>query len=98
VRLPLTDAEFYEFKKTIFSEYEIEDTKDNTFGLARMVQMLDPTVLYAPKKYFAFSLKKQQANQAAFEVMEKIREEAKAEAKEKEASAEATPVESVTLN
>ena len=86
VKLPLNLDQFEKFASDIFKEFQLEDSRDNQFQLARMVQMLDPTVMYVPKKYFGYALNKMHANQAAFEIMSKIKEEAKKEEADKKAS------------
>jgi hypothetical protein len=56
-------------------------------ALASMIMHLGTTKFYAPKRFFALSIKKAMANQTAYEVIQQIREAEKPQPPAEEAKA-----------
>lgn len=80
VMLPITPEEFNDFCNDIFEIYSLPATDDHRTVIARMIQHLGPTVTEVNDKYFADSITKAMANNAAFEAIEAIRKKQKEQA------------------
>lgn len=79
VSLPTGMTQIEVFTKDILYTYDVPDMPSYHHAVATMIMHLPPTKHKASKHYFAKSLKKAQANQTAYEVIQKIKEAEKAE-------------------
>jgi hypothetical protein len=77
--LPTGATEFDKFCERILGYYNLPNVRSYKEAIAHMIQHLDPLTTKAPLTYFAKSIKKAQANQAAFHALQKFKEESKAE-------------------
>jgi hypothetical protein len=78
--LPIGLDAFDAFCKGLFETYGFADLPSYRFAIASMIQMLPPTKAYVKRRYFVLSLKKAQATEVAYYVIEGIRKQAKDEA------------------
>ncbi len=87
VGLPIGDLAFDDFCTELFQVYQIPDFPSYRNAIATMIMHLGPTKYYKSPFYFCLAVKKAQANQVAYEVTQRIREQEK----EKLKSGEDTP-------
>lgn len=80
-KLPTGATEFDSFCERVLSYYDLPNMRSYKEAIAHMIQHLDPLTTKAPLTFFAKSIKKAQANQAAFHALQKFKDEAKEEAK-----------------
>lgn len=76
-KLPRSLEDFYKFSDSIFKTYNIPPLPSYENAVATMIMHLDPTTDKKSKYFFAKSIRKAQANQVSYEIIQKIREEAK---------------------
>lgn len=72
-KLPTGVAEFKDWADSIFYTYDLPDMPSYRQALASMIMHLGPTVDRKPKLFFAKSVKKAQANQIAYEEIQKLK-------------------------
>lgn len=77
-RLPVTMDQFDTFAEHIFENYDITDEPDTRHIIASMIQHLKPDVHAKSVRHFVKCIHAAQAKMAAFDVMQAIKEEAKA--------------------
>lgn len=82
--LPTTKEEFDVFFSSIFSSYGFPDKDEYKHAISTMVMHLDPTQTMKPKSYFARSIKKAQANQVAYAIIQEINKKQKEEQEKKQ--------------
>lgn len=95
-KLPLTTAEFNDYFSLLVDVYGVPCLPSYRQTFATMVMHLDQTKAHKSPSFFAKAIKKAQANQVAYEVIDQIRKadaEAKLAmiAKQNETSGEAAP-------
>lgn len=76
-KLPVGLDQFESYCSSIFETYSLPDLPSYRNAIATMIMHLAPTSFYKPKFYFAKSVKKAMANQTAYEVIQRIRDEEK---------------------
>jgi hypothetical protein len=79
--LPIGTKDFHKFADSIIQTYDIPDLRSYKHAIASMIMHLEPLTIRKPKHYFALSIKKAQANEIAFHVIQTIKEEQQAEEK-----------------
>lgn len=72
-RLPVGVTEFENWSKDIFDTYGLPNLPSYQQALASMIMHLGPTVDRKPKYYFAKAVRKAQANQIAYEQIQKLK-------------------------
>jgi len=72
--LPIGMAQFEEFAESIFETWDIPNNESYRHSIATMIMHLDPTRNTKPKYYFVKAIRKAQANEIAFAVIEGFRE------------------------
>lgn len=78
-KLPIGMTEHDQFATDLFATYDIPDKRSYRHAVATMIMHLGPQVTKVPKMYFVDSIRKAMANQIAFEKIQLIKEEEKAE-------------------
>jgi hypothetical protein len=81
-KLPVGVTEFDHFVSSIISVYKLPDFPSYRHAVAAAIMHLGPQETSKPKVFFAKSLKKSMANQVAFEMIQKIKDEEKKKAEE----------------
>lgn len=76
-KLPRGMEEFDEFCRDIFDIYSLPDLPKYRHGICSLVMHLGPTTNKVSKLYLVKCLHKTDANEAAFEVLQKLKEEEK---------------------
>lgn len=76
-KLPKGLEEFEVFAKDIFDLYDIPDFPSYRQAIATMVMHMPPTTHRKSKHHFMRAIRKAQANQVCYEVIQQIREEEK---------------------
>jgi hypothetical protein len=84
-QLPIGRTDFDKFCEKLFWTYDIPNLDSYCQAVATMIMHLSPTTDRAPLKYFAKSIKKAQANEVAYHVIQEI----KGKDKEKQVEAKA---------
>lgn len=95
-QLPVGLESFHKWADSIFDTYNIPNGSTYRHALASMIMHLGPTTHRKSKWFFVASIRKAQANEVAFDVIQTIKEEdqkkreeeAKAHAEVKEAEAQ----------
>lgn len=83
--LPVTADDFEKFCDDIFEEHAFPKAMSYKQMIASMILHLDTTTTKAPKLYFAKAIKKAQANEVAFNVIQDCKDqEIKAQAEQAE--------------
>lgn len=83
--LPVSPEEFNKFCDEIFEEHSFPKADSYKQLVASMIMHLDNTTTQAPKLYFAKAIKKAQANEVAYHVIQDCRDkQIKEEAEKKE--------------
>ena len=77
--LPVGMTDLENFSTDIFKTYDIPDKRSYRHAVATMIMHLGPQTNKVPKMYFVKSIRKAMANQIAFEKIQAIKEEEKAE-------------------
>lgn len=77
-KLPVGDAQFDTWAKSIFSIYRLDDKPGNRHALASLIMHLGPVTAYKPKRYFSFAIMKSLANETAFETIQRLRKDEEA--------------------
>jgi hypothetical protein len=77
--LPVGMTDLENFASDIFETYDIPDKRSYRHAVATMIMHLGPQTNKVPKMYFVKSIRKAMANQIAFEKIQAIKEEEKAE-------------------
>jgi GR25 family glycosyltransferase involved in LPS biosynthesis len=85
-RLPVGAESFNKFCDSIFAIYDIPDLPSYRNAIATMIMHLSPTTDRKATYYFAKSIRKAMANQVAYEIIQKLREDQKAEEQKQEAT------------
>lgn len=75
--LPTGEEEFGRFCDTIFATYNLPDMKSYREYVATMIMHLPPTCHKSKLLYFGKSIKKAQANQSAYNMIQKFKEQDK---------------------
>ncbi len=94
-KLPSGMAEFESFVQKIFTTYDFPDLPSYRETIASMIMHLQPQVHEAPLSYFEVSIKKAQANETCFFVLQELKRKAKEEAMSEQSAANAKTVLSV---
>ncbi len=81
--LPKTEAEFDDFCQDLFNTYQIPDKPSYRHAVASMIMHLETTRASMPKRYFIDSIRKAQANEIAYSVIEAIRKQDKLDREKK---------------
>lgn len=76
-KLPTSNSKLEEFTDTVLSLYGIPFHPSYKNAIATMIMHLSPTTDRKSKYYFVKSVRKAQANQVAYEMIDAIREEEK---------------------
>lgn len=76
-KLPRGIEEFDEYCRSIFELYDLPDLPNYRLAIASIIMHLGPTVTRSPKLFFAKSIHKADTNEAAFEAIQKLKEEDK---------------------
>lgn len=92
-KLPSGMTEFDAFVKKVFSIYQVEDGPSYRNAIATMIMHLPPTTDRTPLSFFGKSLKKAQANQTAYEIIQNIK---KAEKEKQELEAKKAQEEQIS--
>lgn len=87
-KLPVGLTEFDAFYKKICQTYAFPPSAGYRQAVATMVMHLEPTVCWKQLQYFGDSVMKAQANEVAYQVLQMLKEEQKAE--QEKAKLEAT--------
>jgi len=80
-RLPVGATELKSFCDSIFEIYDLPSHPSYRHAIASMIMHLGPTKDSAPMAFFAKSVRKSMANQVAYDLIDKIREEKQNELK-----------------
>lgn len=80
-KLPIGTVEFDLFCAKIFHTYDLPDTRSYKQCIATMIMHQSPTTFKVPLSFFGVSIKKAQANEIAYSVIQGIRKELEAEEK-----------------
>lgn len=91
-KLPQTIEDFEIFYKDLVSLFSLPEGNQTKHAFASMLMQLPQTTVKYPKAYFAKCLQKAIVNQAAFRVLEKIRDEEKAAKDGQSADSSAPPL------
>ncbi len=83
IDLPVSSEEFHKFCDEIFEEHSFPKADSYKQLVASMIMHLDNTTIKAPKLYFVNAIKKAQANEVAYHVIQEGRDKALKEAAEK---------------
>jgi len=92
--LPTTREEFDIFTKEILDTYSFPDKDEYRHAIATMIMHLDPQTITKDLDYFANSIKKAQANQVAYEIIQEINNKQKEASQLQARTQEDTPHES----
>jgi hypothetical protein len=93
-KLPVGRTEFDSFCCFLFDTYGLPDNPSHRHAIAGMVLQLESTTCKKAPVFFAKSIRKAQANEVAYSVIQEIRNQEKTEAKkaaEKQSQEEAAP-------
>lgn len=95
-RLPIGKQDLQDFCTSLFAIYDIPDLPSYRNAIATMILHLPATVHKKAPHYFAKSVKKAQANQVAYEIIETLRKEEKLKQEEQsQPSTESTVINAV---
>lgn len=90
-KLPISAEEFEVFVSQIFSTYDIPDLPSYRHALASMIMHQGPLTHKVPHQFFYRSIKKAQANEVAFNIIQDIKNADKEKLK-KETAVEVEPL------
>lgn len=95
-KLPTGVKEFEVFIDKILTTYDLPHNASYKRAVATMIMHEGPLVTKKSLKHFADSIKKSMANQIAYEIIQRIKEEEQKQKELEEAAKKETPIETVS--